>query len=307
MRAPPWARRLLSYALVAAAVAFLALTVARNWRQLRTYEWEVEIGLLLVSVAAHVAVLIWGVFLWSRVLAHFAAQPVPFPALLRIWSLSNATRYIPGTVWQFLTAAKLSREEGLGGVLALTSMLVHVALSLLAALTVSALVIPATLLGLSESAFQLARVAVVVLALLAVHPALLNAGLRLVPRALHREVLSWHGSWGDGVALLLLANLSWLLYGGAYTLFVASLTDVPLAAVIPLTAVNAISFFVGYVAVIAPGGIGVRESAMTVLLTPLMPVGVAAVVSIAARLWSVVAEVAIVLGSGMWAARRREA
>ncbi|HET8654996.1 MAG TPA: hypothetical protein VFL93_05745, partial [Longimicrobiaceae bacterium] len=48
-------------------------------------------------------------------------------------------------------------------------------------------------------------------------------------------------------------------------------------------------------AVLAPGGLGVRESAMTLLLAPLLPAGVAAVLAIAARLWSVVSEVVLAL------------
>jgi uncharacterized membrane protein YbhN (UPF0104 family) len=59
-----------------------------------------------------------------------------------------------------------------------------------------------------------------------------------------------------------------------------------------LTGVFAASYVVGYMALIAPGGLVVREGAMTGLLTELseMPVGVAAAVAILARLWLVGAE-----------------
>jgi uncharacterized membrane protein YbhN (UPF0104 family) len=39
-----------------------------------------------------------------------------------------------------------------------------------------------------------------------------------------------------------------------------------------------------------PGGLGAREAAMQQLLLPLLPAGVAGVISVAARLWSVSAE-----------------
>jgi glycosyltransferase 2 family protein len=287
-------RRLVTLALVALAVWFLYRTVANNWEELRGFEWRVRGGLLALSIAAHVAVLAFGVFIWSRVLTHFETNAAGFRTLLRVWSLSNAARYIPGGVWQFFAAAQLSRSAGLPGVLALTSMMVHVLLSLLAAVTVSAAVLPREIPEFGPFATVPARLVILAVALAIVHPRVVNGLLALVPKALRREVLVWRGSWGDGIGLLLLANLSWLLYGVAYTLFVASLAPVDLRALFPFTAVNALSFTAGYLAVPVPGGVGVRESAMTLLLAPYLTAGVAAIVSVAARLWSVAAELLLV-------------
>jgi uncharacterized membrane protein YbhN (UPF0104 family) len=287
-------RRLLTFLLIAAAGGFLFHTASANWADLRGFEWQVRGGVLALSIVAHVGVLAFGVFLWSRVLSHFDGPASAFPTLLRIWSLSNAARYIPGGIWQFLTAAQLSRGAGVSGVLALTSMMVHVLLSLLAAVTVSAIVLPTDLAGLGLIGSLPVRAGLIGLAVLVVHPRFINAVLGLVPRLARRDVLVWRGSWADGLGLLLLANVSWLLYGVAYTLFVASLAPVGVNALLPFTAVNALSFTAGYLAVPVPGGVGVRESAMTLLLAPYLPVGVAAIVSIAARLWSIAAELLLV-------------
>jgi uncharacterized membrane protein YbhN (UPF0104 family) len=288
------ARRLLAVALVALAAWFLFRTVAANWEELRGYHWRVRPVLLALSVAAHVAVLGFGVFVWSRVLRHFDAPSTGFAPLLRIWSLSNAARYIPGGVWQFLAAAQLSRGAGLPGVLALTSMVVHVLLSLVAAVTISALVLPVGFDEFGPLASLPVRAALLVAAVGIVHPRLINAVLGLVPRAIHRDVLVWRASWGEGLALLLLANISWLLYGVAYTLFVASLAPVGPSALLPFTAVNALAFTAGYLAIPVPGGVGIRESAMTLLLAPYLTAGVAVVVAVGARLWSVIAELLLV-------------
>lgn len=297
------ARRAAAWGIVAAAAAYLYLTISRNWREIADFDWEIDPLLLAASILAHVAVLGWGVYIWRRVLRLLDAPSIGFPALLRIWSASNLTRYIPGAVWQFMTAAQMSRSRGLPAVLALSSMIIHVGFSLLAALAVAAVTLPLDpALGIAGSAWV--RAAVVVGTLGAVHPGIVNAGLRLVPRALHREVLAWRGSWRDGLGIFALAVVSWAAYGIAYSLFVAALAPIPLAAVIPLTAVNALSFTAGYLAVLAPGGIGVRESAMTVLLSPILPAAVAAVLALAARLWSIAAEL-ILIGWGMLAAPRR--
>jgi uncharacterized membrane protein YbhN (UPF0104 family) len=88
--------------------------------------------------------------------------------------------------------------------------------------------------------------------------------------------------------------VSWVLYGAAFFLFLHAFTNVPSSALVASTGVNALSFLAGYLAVPVPGGIGVRESAMTILLNPMLPAGVAAVVAVGARLWSIVAELGLV-------------
>jgi hypothetical protein len=291
----PWLRRALTLALVAAAAAFIAHTIVSNSRELAEFEWRVRPLVLAASVAAHTGVLAWGVFVWSRVLRGFGVRDAPFAPLLRVWALSNAARYIPGAIWQFVAAARLGAGSGLPQVVTLSSMIVHVLLSLATASTVAVLTLPLVGLGLPAWLAWTLRVAAPCAAVACVHPAAINLGLRLVPRALHRDVLSWHASWGEGLQVLALALASWLLYGAAYFLFLAALAPVPIARLPEAAGVNALSFVVSYVAVFAPGGLGVREPVMTVLLRLMLPVGVAAVVAVAARLWSVAAELLLVL------------
>lgn len=288
-----WLRRLATVALVAAAIAFIARSVLTNSRDLATFDWRVRPWVLALSTAAHVAVLAWGVLVWSRVLRHFGVRDTTFGALLRIWALSNAFKYVPGKVWQFLTAARLATSSGLPQVVTLSSMLVHVLLSLAAGCVLAVATLPLTELGVSGQVAWVLRIGVPVAAVLGVHPGWINLGLRLVPRALHREVLAWNASWLDGLALLVLAVVSWILYGVAFFLFLLSLAPVPLGVLPAAAGINALSFVAGMAAILAPAGLGVKEWAMTLLLAPVLPVGVAAVVAVGARLWSVAADVAL--------------
>jgi uncharacterized membrane protein YbhN (UPF0104 family) len=287
MRLSPAWKKAAAALLVAAAAWFLFRTIERNWRQIRGYPWHVDPLLLCASIAALVAVLAWGVFVWSRVLRRFEHPPVRLAILQRIWFLSNLAKYIPGSVFQLVTAAQLSRSAGLSAAVMLTSLLVHTSLSLVAAVVVSAWTLAAGLFPAPLAPWVVAGVTVA--ALLIVHPRVLNAVLGAIPRLLKREVIGWNGSWAEGVVLLGLAMVSWMLYGAAYYLFVRSLTPVSPAAVPVLAGVNALAFVAGVLTPL-PGGLGVREAAMQQLLLPLLPAGVAGVISVAARLWSVSAE-----------------
>jgi uncharacterized membrane protein YbhN (UPF0104 family) len=283
---PAW-RRLLGALLVAATVWWLGRLIADNWAELRRFDWRVDAGLLAASVAAHVAVLAWGVWVWSRILRHFEHPPVRLGMLQRIWFLSNLARYVPGKVFQFIAVAQLSRAAGLSGAVLLTSMLVHTGMALLSAVVVAAWTLTD---GIVQGVDPLwPALAVTIGAAFGVHPAFLNRLLSFIPRLLKKDVIHWNAGWMDGLALLGLSVVSWGFYGVAYHLFVASLADVPWRLLPQMAGVNALSFFIGYASPL-PGGAGLREISMTELLRPYFSEGVAAVLSIAARLWTIAAE-----------------
>jgi uncharacterized membrane protein YbhN (UPF0104 family) len=288
-----WRRKLVSLAFFAVAAGFITRTIVANSRELAAFDWQVRPGMLAVSLAAHVLVLAFGVFVWSKVLPFVGYRGIRFAPLLRIWSLSNAAKYIPGVVWQFLAAARMGASAGLPKVVVVSSMLVHIMLSLISAGVVAVLTLRLGVFGLPPALVRGLRVAIPVAAVLCVHPRVINFGLRSFTRLLRREVLEWEGRWRHGIGLLMLASVSWGAYGVAYFLFLRSLAGVPLSLLSVGTGVNALSFAVGLV-VPVPGGLGIRESAMTLLLTPDLTPGVASIVSIGARLWSIVTELALV-------------
>jgi len=286
-------RRVAGVLLIAATGWWLGRLIAENWGELRAFDWRAHPVLLTASIAAHVAVLAFGVWVWSRVLRHFDHPPVGLGTLQRIWFLSNLARYVPGKVFQFIAVAQLSRSAGLSGAVLLTSILVHTGITLLSSVVVAAWTLSGGIVPGVDPRWPAAAASVG--AVLAVHPALLNRLLAAIPRLLKKDVIRWNGRWRDGVALLALSVVNWMLYGVAYHLFMASLAEVPWGLLPQMAGVNALSFFLGYASPL-PGGTGLREVAMAELLQPYLPTGVAAVLSIASRLWTIAAEL---LGGGL--------
>lgn len=289
IRAPKWVRPLLAALFIAGAAAFLLWTAAQNWADIQRFDWHIRPPLLAASIVAHVAVLAWGVYVWGRVLRRFDPVVPRFPTLLRIWFGSALARYVPGAIWQFVAAAQLARVAGLVPAILLISMLVHVGFSLLAAAIIAALTLPH---HPSIPTGPVGIVGILAVALLLVHPAVIGGMVRIVARLSRKGTLVWGGSWLDGVELLILSILGWALYGGAFVLFAAAIVELPSGAALPLAGVNALSFLAGYLVVFAPAGLGVREVSMTVLLAGFLPAGVAALLAVASRLWTVAAELA---------------
>ena len=290
------ARRALTVAFVALALGFVLLTVARNWEQVEAHPWSIHWTQLALSTLGLVLVLGFAVAVWRRVLGCLESGQGDWMTLARIWFLSSLGRYTPGKIWQFVAAATLARRAGLAPVVVLTSLVVYMGFGLLSAGVVSAATLPFSVLDLplpGWTPFAAAAAAAIGLC----HPAVIRGALRLVPRWLHREVITWNGTWVDGIVIVTASLVYWSLYGAVFYLFLDAVVGVPLEALPILMGINALSFLVGYLFFIAPAGLGVRELIITVLLASVVGgAGIAGAVAVLSRLWVIAAEL---LGAGL--------
>jgi uncharacterized membrane protein YbhN (UPF0104 family) len=297
----PTLRRWLAAALVLAAAVFIGWRIFSDLETLRGFDWELRPWRLALSVVLLSGVYLWGVLVWQLVL-RVCGLRAPFRALARAWFLSNLSRYIPGVVWQFLTLAQLGPAVGLTPAVTVMSLLVQMGFILLSAGVLGVWLLPLELAGALAPALPVLRW-MAPLALLGVHPRVIGATLRLAARVTKREMPEWRGSWLGGIGVLLLSGLSWCLSGAAFFLFLNSFVTLPLSTLPAVIAMNALAFVVGYVVVIAPGGAGFKEGALTLLLATLVPPGVGAALAVISRLWTIAGEA---LPAMVLVARRRD-
>lgn len=289
MKAGRFARRAATLLVVGTGVAFLALTIQRNWSEIGAYDWRARWGQLAASLLLLAVSLVWSAFVWKRVLDRFEGAGTTFRQLLRISFLSKVARYIPGKVWQFVAVGQLSRGAGSPVGVVVSSMLVHAGFVFLSAVFTSSVIV-ADRVDLLATNPALAVVGLGLLALAASHPKLINVCLRVISTVARRETIRWAGGWRDSVEIFLYSLLSWIADGVAFYLFVDALGHVDPRHVVALIGIHAFAFVTGYVAFVAPAGAGVREATMATMLGRLLPSGAAAVVAILARLWTIAAE-----------------
>jgi hypothetical protein len=285
-------QRALTWVFVLGAIAALFYVARRDLAAVRAYHWRIQPALLMASLLLQVAVLVAGVYIWSRVVVAFNST-VSMGTLFRMWALSNPIRYIPGSVWQLFAYGKFAGEARLSRSLVFSSLMVHIWLSIWAAVVLVLALAPIAVLPSVH--FPRWVPLVIPAVLVVIHPAAFNVAQRIVARILRREAMLWQGGWARSVAILAMDCAAWLASGCAYALFVRSIIDVSSVGTLTLVAVNSISFVVGYVVLFAPAGLGVRELTMSVLLGGALPSAVAVLVAVAARIWIVTAELVCAL------------
>lgn len=215
----------------------------------------------------------------------------------RIYLLTNLGKYLPGKVLHAAGRVAMLRDRGEPAATGVTSILLELMVSMLAAALVSVMSVPLLLSnqGLAQYAMLVTVVAAlaVPVGLIALHPKVLGMALRLAGSRLPTA----GGPLGTGLpsyrrilGLLALYTLVWI--SGSFGLYAAALSVYPLdVAWLPaMGGIAAASYVAGLAVPFAPAGIGAREGLMTLLLSTMMPAPAAAVVSVLYRLMSILAE-----------------
>jgi glycosyltransferase 2 family protein len=280
--------RWLTVAVLTVVAVFFGVTLAARWREVISLKWQPRPGLfvlacVLLAVSYAMVACIWG-------LALRRAAGTPLLAGARIWFLANLARYVPGNLWSYVGAVELARREGVErprtlAVMALTQVL-SVAVALLAGLPV----LLAERARLGRPALLGAVAVAVVAAVAAVfRRQLLGLARRRVPGLDAGGLVPSPGT----VALLTVGYAAyWAVTGLAFAALVASAYRLPAGDVPLVVAAYAAAYAVGFLSLLTPAGLGVREGVLVVALAPVLPAGPALVVALVSRAWMMVAELA---------------
>lgn len=265
-------------------LGFAARSLARNWNELlaQPLAWRVEplwLVLSALTVWTMYALLIAG---W-RVMLGAWGQRLDGWTAARIWTVSSLGKYLPGKVWAIAGMALMAREAGVAPWAATGSAVVMQVL----AIGTGAAVVGLTGTGALEAARPGAGAALTVLMALAVAavalllwPPFLRRLLRLAaPEAAQRAVPAV-GPVGFGIAVNFVA---WLGYGLALWLLARGLLPGAGLELLPAIAVFTASYLAGFLALIAPGGLGVREGLFILMLQGPIGIGHATALALASR------------------------
>lgn len=297
-----WIRRLLQLAGLTAAVWYLVYTGHSHREELHAVQAGLRVGPLLG--ASVITVLTWFLLVrtWSRSLRWWG-NTLPFPEAIRIWFITNLSRFVPGAVWQFAHVSAEALNARISPVAATGAILFQqiVLLGTGVALTVSlAPVLPMSVTGSTNPVVTLGLASLGVVAVIILLPILAPTLERWTTRLLRREV-----RWPAPTRIELTRYvgtlvLPWLAYGVAFWLFGRAILGDAAPGLLPAAAVFIGSYVAGIIAVFAPGGLGVREAALVALLSPIAGPAPALLLAIASRLWLVALEILTALGVLAW-------
>jgi hypothetical protein len=283
-------------AFILLGLVYVVVFVAREIGRLETV-LQFSVLPLVFAIAAQCGFWLLASLLWRELVKQVSHRSFGLVESFSQLSIVNLGKYLPGKVWGMLArGSRMYLRHGMT-----LEQIVHSTFLEQFFLFYTAAVISMLCLGLLYFSnpwgwlvLTIAALAMVVGAPLGslILQAMVWVGHRFIPgrslssgKPAHLEIRHYYSYFIKYAGIWLL--ISAILYGVYLTFFLSS----PSFSEYLVTVVAAIAgYTAGFLAVFAPGGIGVREAVGAAVLAFIMPIDEAVLLSLIFRLWTVIAE-----------------
>ena len=285
--------------------SFLIKPFVQTHTELKDATFHINWGWLVCSFGA--ILFYWSAYLYpfAALLSGIAEKHVPFRSAFTLFHLANITRYLPGRIWGVVRLLSLSRQFGLSKTAVGSSLTLHVGIETALGGFIGVSLIFSPKMGDTAQVVRERFIGTNTLLLIFTVVGILVVTLFLIPTlsSKARQILKTLQSIGkplfqksfqyQWVNIFSSHLLLWICQGFAFFLFVKSLAPVAWTDSGVLTACFAFAWVIGFLSFLTPGGLGIREGLLGLLLVNYMPAPQAMLVALLCRVWMLLAEIVL--------------
>lgn len=289
LRTQAWLRRTVQWAVILVPLAYVFHSLSTNWQALTEYDWQPNaatvLGALLSLMLARSLLAVASQHALSAVGASLDAL-----AVFRGYHVSALSAYLPGGL--YVGRPVVFAEHGVDAVTTTVAIMVEQSVVVLSGMLGS---VPYLLFaGVAVwSRLRLLILLPIPLLLMLLWPDLTNRALRWLLARIGHSDKSVNLTAAHVTKMLLLDAGSWLLTGAGFTLLVSGVYALPSRLIPVVASANCLAGVISLTVALTPAGLGVHEGAVVLLLSPLLPAPLPALLAIVSRLWSTVARVCL--------------
>lgn len=241
---------------------------------------------------------------FAKLLSGVTQRPVSFQSAWTLFHLANITRYLPGRIWGFVRLLSLSKQFGLSKTAVGSSLTLHVGIeAFIGGVFAVSLLFSQQMRGTAQDILEkfTGNTILFIFVILGIIAGGLFLSSMLSPKARQfaktlrgiREPLLQKSFWAQWLKILSSHILLWGCQGLAFFLFVQSLVSVKWKHAGILSTSFAFAWIVGLLSFLTPGGLGVREGLLGILLANYMSPMQATSVALLCRVWMLSAEIVL--------------
>lgn len=282
------------FILPALLLGFIGLNIIRNKDLVLEYWKNFDLFFLLTSYGFMVAIFIEAGLNWHELIKRIG-YPLEFKKSLYIFITSNASRYIPGSIWQYIGRVELAKKTGgIPRKAAIISLVLEVFILTNAAFLVSFLALP---YFNQEFLKNYLWILAIPLSLILFHPPVAKSIVKLIAKVSGRNVGSISKINIQSLILVLpFFVLNFILNGIAlFFLTRAIFPEVGIENVIFFSGIFAFSWAIGFLSLFAPAGLGVTDLLLAYLLSFQIPFALASIIALSYRVLLTIAELTVFL------------
>ena len=287
------------YLLAFAILLFLSKRLLELLREVKIESISFNPFWLLTSYAILIVHRIVRIFPWLTIYQNTTSESVSFLSSWTLIHLSELGKYLPGKVGQFVGIAALCRSLEISRDEAIASTLLQLTFQCLLGVFIG---IPVLLspeareflqeirTNLWHNSFRSIALFTALVGLGAVFFILLRK--RLSSQKVHlQKIIPAIFSFKKLFRLIVIYLLLWACIGVSFFLFIKSIYPIQIVQLPIILSIYPFAWSIGFMSLITPGGLGVREGVLSIFLTTCLPPVTATLVALLSRLWLINLEV----------------
>ncbi len=285
---------LLRWAAVLLIFFFLGKKVVADWQAVRQYEWRINYFWLSFSLFILLGNFVYLSWVWSEILKIFG-KTLKLKKAFKISYLSNLARYLPGRIWQYVSLVAMCGREGISKSTSTASFILSQLINIPAALLLILLtgVLPAVTREswIKETIWILGGAITLGALVVITQPKLTEKTLRWLLRKIEKTEPAVALKKTSLAGIFASYAFGWFLHGTAFFFFTVAVTG-EIGNFFPIVGAYVAAYLIGDLSFFTPGGLGVREAVLALILSIYFPDSVAILISTLSRIWVVLGETA---------------
>jgi glycosyltransferase 2 family protein len=268
------------------------------WQQVQRLSWPV----VLLAFALGLLGLFFNLMVWRELLADLGSR-LSIPEAWRIYFIGGLSKYVPGSIWPMLAQAELGADRGIPRSRSALSVVLSYSVMTCLGLVVGAITLPFAHAGAVAQYFWI--LFLIPVGVVALSPPVLNRLLRLVLRVARQPRGLASVSYQGLARTMAWATGAWVANGLMIYVLVRHLSGARQGTLLVSIAAYGLSWSIGFLAVFAPAGAGVREAVMVAVLHTQTTTAIALTVALVSRALSVVGDAVTGAAASALVGRRR--
>jgi len=297
---PKTLRNILTTIVIIIIFAFLLRNLILNWSKIPFENLQVNVPLLILSCCALVLHFMSYGKSWQEIMCALGA-PITFAQSVWMIATTQIGKYVPGKVWYMIGRVYVGKKASIEGKSLALSMVLE---TCLLHVTGGIIFLITTLIAGNYNVTWLTiSVVLIIAAITILHPKILGPFANFFLRLVKKPQITSNLTYGKIIQISVYFFILWIGQVVGFYFLVSAIYPIPFFRIPNLASAYTLAWITGSVAIFAPGGLGVREGVMTLMLSPILPVPLAIAISFVTRVWITIFE-AIVFFVGLIIQRR---
>jgi glycosyltransferase 2 family protein len=290
-------RIVLALAILISSSLFFYREFEKNWAGIQTYDIKFNSFFLLLSFAAIAINYLLTTYGWFVTLNSLSGKrKITFPKTIAIVNTSSLMKYIPGKVWSYALQMYWLAKDGFTNTLVLYVSLLNIFI-----VSITSMILGISFLIISPDAMPLTITIPLLTILLALdisfiefNSTLFNLLIIMVNKIFKRDIEYFETPRNLLLSLHLIHAVSAFIFGmGAYIICFGIGFDLEKSSTFLVMSSMIISDVIGFLAIIVPGGLGVREGVMYFILKGDASKTLSLILPIATRIVSMLVDITL--------------